>query len=74
MGELDEQIDKLLASKQVEKTKEGVKVHLASLGYDKLLGKGKVTHPLIIQADSCSNAAAKKIEEAGGKIAKTKQQ
>ncbi len=74
MEELDEQIDKLLASKQAEKTREGVKVHLTSLGYDKLLGKGKVTHPLIIQADSCSNSAAKKIEEAGGEIVKTKQQ
>lgn len=74
VGELDEQIGKLLASKQAKRTKDGVKVHLTSLGYDKLLGKGKVTHPLIIQADSCSTSATKKIEEAGGKIVKTKQQ
>ena len=74
VGKLDEQISTLLASKQAKKTKYGIKIHLGNLGYDKLLGNGKVTHPLIIQADSCSNSAAKKIEEAGGKIVKTKPQ
>ncbi len=73
VGELDEQIDKLLDGKQAEKTKEGIKIYLNRLGYDKLLGKGKVTHPFVIQVDSCSKSAAKKIEEAGGKILGTKQ-
>ena len=73
VGELDEQIDSLLDNKQAEKTKEGVRVYLNRLGYDKLLGKGKVTHPLIIQVDFCSKSAAEKIEEAGGKILGTKQ-
>ena len=73
VGKLDEQIESLLDSKQAEKTKEGVKVYLNRLGFEKLLGKGKVTHPLIIQVDSCSKSAAEKIEEAGGKILGTKQ-
>jgi len=73
VGKLDEQIESLLDSKQTEKTKEGIKVYLNRLGFDKLLGKGKVTHPLIIQVDSCSKSAAKKIEEAGGQILGTKQ-
>jgi len=72
VGKLDEQVDSLLDGKQAEKTKEGVKINLNRLGYDKLLGKGKVTHLLIVQVDSCSKSAAEKIEEAGSKILKTK--
>jgi large subunit ribosomal protein L15 len=67
---LDEQNDILLESKQAKRTKNGIKVSLNSLGYDKLLAKGKVTHPLIVQVDSWSKSAAKKIEDAGGKILK----
>ena len=73
VGELDEHIDSLLGSKQAEKTKEGIEVFLDRLGYDRLLGTGKVTHPLIVQVDSCSKSAAEKIEKAGGKILGAKQ-
>ncbi len=73
VGKLDEQIDSLLDNKQAEKTKNGIKIYLKRLGYDKLLGKGKVTHPLIIQVDSCSKSATEKIEEAGGKILRAQQ-
>lgn len=68
IGKLDEQIETLLNNRQAEKTKEGIKVYLNNLGYDKLLGKGKVTHTLIIEVDSCSKSASEKIEKAGGKI------
>ncbi len=68
VGELDEQIAVLLEKKQAGKTKQGIRVHLDRLGYNKLLGRGKVTHPLIIEVDAYSESAAKKIEEAGGKI------
>jgi len=73
VGKLDEQIDSLLNNKQAEKTKKGIKVYLNRFGYDKLLGKGQVTHPLIVQVKSCSKSAAEKIEKAGGKILGTKQ-
>ncbi len=68
VGELDEQIDSLLSNKQAEKTKEGINVYLNRLGYDKLLAKGQVTHPLIVQVDSHSKSAVEKIVEAVGKI------
>jgi large subunit ribosomal protein L15 len=70
VGELDEQIDGFLEKKQAEQTKQGIEVSLDRLGYNKLLGRGKVTHPLIIQVDAYSESAAKKIKEAGGKILK----
>ena len=73
VGKLDERIDSLLENKQAEKTKEGIKIDLKGLGYEKLLGKGQVTHPLIVQVESCSKSAAEKIEKAGGKILGTKQ-
>jgi large subunit ribosomal protein L15 len=73
IGELDEQINNLIDSRQAEKTKNGIKVNLHFLGYDKLLGKGKVTHPLIMQVDSWSKSAAEKIRESGGKLLKPEQ-
>jgi large subunit ribosomal protein L15 len=70
VGELDQQITEFITDKKAKKTKEGIKLDLDKLGYDKLLGRGQVTHQLIIQVDSHSESAAKKIEKAGGKILK----
>lgn len=73
VGKLDEQIISILDNKQAKKTKNGIRVYLNRLGYDKLLGKGQVTHPLIVRVESYSKSAAEKIEKAGGKILGTKQ-
>ncbi|MDH5780134.1 MAG: 50S ribosomal protein L15 [Candidatus Bathyarchaeota archaeon] len=73
VGELDQQISELITNKKAEKTKEGVTVDLDKLGFEKLLGRGQVTQPLIIQVDSHSESAAQKIETAGGKIVKPEQ-
>jgi len=70
VGELNERIESLLAKNQATKTKEGIAIDLTQLGYDKLLGKGKVTHPLIVRVESSSKSAAEKIEKAGGQIQK----
>jgi large subunit ribosomal protein L15 len=73
VGELDEQISSLLGNEQAKKVEIGVEIHLNNLGYDKLLGRGKVTQPLFVQIDSYSESAAEKIEKAGGKIIATNQ-
>jgi len=73
VGELDEQISNLMTDKKAKKTKEGVEIDLDQLGYDKLLGEGQVTHPLIVKVDSYSESAAEKIQNAGGKILESKQ-
>lgn len=70
VDELDMQIDKLLKEERAKKTKEGVVVDLYQLGYDKLLGRGKVTQPLVVRVKSWSQSAAEKINESGGKILK----
>lgn len=43
------------------------KIKLSELGYDKVLGTGKLTKPLEIEALFFSAGAKAKIEEAGGK-------
>ncbi|WP_423792847.1 uL15 family ribosomal protein [Methanocaldococcus indicus] len=48
--------------------KEGDKyiVDVTELGYEKVLGKGKVTIPMVVKAIEISEKAKIKIEEAGG--------
>ena len=70
VGELNQKVNELVTNKNAKKTKKGIKVDLDKLGYEKLLGRGQVTQPLIIQVDSHSKSAAEKIEKAGGKIVK----
>ncbi|MBS7649630.1 uL15 family ribosomal protein, partial [Candidatus Bathyarchaeota archaeon] len=59
-----------LALKMAAKTKRGEKIFidLEELGYTKLLGEGKITLPAKVKVQSCTEAALKKIREAGGEI------
>ena len=41
---------------------------------DKLLGMGKITRPMLVKVAAHSEAAGKKLEEAGGQILKEKSQ
>jgi len=42
-------------------------INIKELGYDKVLGKGKLTNPIKIESKSFSSIAKEKIEKAGGK-------
>ena len=53
-----------------QKEKGKSKINLTELGYDKLLGKGKISRPLTVEVASFSKIAAQKLEKAGGKIVK----
>ncbi len=44
------------------------KIDLSEMGYDKVLGSGKITKKLEIKANFFSKKAMEKIENAGGKI------
>lgn len=68
VGELDEQASTLVAQGVAEQGADGVAIDLGVLGIDKLLGAGQVTRPLIVTAASWSEAAARKIEQAGGRV------
>jgi large subunit ribosomal protein L15 len=70
LDELGMSVENLLKEKKAKKTKKGIVVDLNQLGYDKLLGRGKVTQPFIIRVQSWSQRAEEKINESGGKLAK----
>jgi large subunit ribosomal protein L15 len=55
---------------QVDKlsVKLGSEIDLNKLGYEKLLGSGKVTNKLIVKVKSFTESAKQKIEAAGGKL------
>ena len=68
VGELDELIEKLIKEGKVERSDDLIKVDLSKLGYNKLLGKGKVRHKLYVIVPKATKAAIEKIEAAGGKV------
>jgi len=53
-------------------SKRGDLHHLDNLGYDKLLGMGKITKSMVVKVAAHSEAAGKKLEEAGGQILQEK--
>ena len=70
VGKLDGLVDKLESEKKLEKKDKKIFLDLESLGFDKLLGTGEVTKPMVVKVASYSEAASQKLEEAGGEILK----
>ena len=70
VGKLDDLATKLELNKKLEKKGKKIFLDLENLGYDKLLGNGKVQKPMIVKISSFSKSASKKLEEAGGSIMK----
>ncbi|RLI12578.1 50S ribosomal protein L15 [Candidatus Bathyarchaeota archaeon] len=48
--------------------KEKEILDLEKMGYDKLLGTGKLSLPVIVKVSACSQRARERIEAAGGKV------
>jgi large subunit ribosomal protein L15 len=60
----------LLKEKLASKEDDKIKINVMKLGFEKVLGGGKIYQPLIIEAKLFSKSAIKKLEEAGGKAIK----
>jgi len=73
VGKLDDLADKLESEKKLEKKDKKIFLDLDSLGYDKLLGTGEIIKPMLVKVASYSEAASRKLEEAGGQILKEKE-
>ena len=58
------ELETLVAVKGQPKGK--IELNLAELGYDKILGSGKLKLPLVVKAYSFAAGARTKIESAGG--------
>jgi large subunit ribosomal protein L15 len=67
IGEIDEQLEILLAAEIAEKKENAIKVDIGKLGYTKVLGKGSVNHPIHLYALNITKKAKEKIIAAGGK-------
>ncbi|MFA4819739.1 MAG: uL15 family ribosomal protein [Candidatus Aenigmatarchaeota archaeon] len=59
--------DKTLNINDIEKM-DGNNFDLGKLGYDKLLGTGKINRSVVVKVKKFSKMAKEKIEKAGGKI------
>jgi len=70
VGQLEELVDRLAVEEQLKKKGGKVLLDLNKLGYDKLLGMGSVTKPILVKVAFHSESAAKKVQEAGGQILK----
>ncbi len=68
VGEINEQLDFLLAVEIAKKDGKIITVDMNKLGPIKVLGKGLVTHPIHLQTNSITPTAQEKIESAGGKV------
>jgi large subunit ribosomal protein L15 len=70
VGELQEKMEEWITVQKAVESKEGIIIDLSNLGYEKLLGSGRIDQPLIIKIKAFSKRAAEKIVAAGGRITK----
>jgi large subunit ribosomal protein L15 len=61
---------KYINLRELSKISEGKEIDVTKLGFDKVLGTGKLDKPLIVKAKSFSKKAEEKITAAGGKVVK----
>jgi large subunit ribosomal protein L15 len=67
---LNSKAELFLKEKIAEKEGDAIKINVTKLGFGKVLGSGKVTLPLIIEAKAFSKSAEEKLAKAGGKAVK----
>ncbi len=69
IGELEKELPKLESLGVVRRSEEGImEVDLTSAGYDKLLGRGQISTPLVVKVERATRIAIEKLERAGGKV------
>jgi len=66
LGMLNDTLPRLVAEKKAAETKGIYIIDLKDIGYDKLLGSGKVTNKIKVKAKSFSKNAVKKLTASGG--------
>lgn len=66
VGQLDQRAEKLFLNKAASREGDAIKINAASIGFDKILGSGRVSRKLIVEAKYFSEEAKKKLEDAGG--------
>jgi len=73
VSDIDRKVEQFLKDKTAVEEGGKIKIDVSKIGYDKVLGSGRIKHAMIVEAKYFSKSAIKKIEEAGGKaVAKPK--
>ncbi len=67
LSDIEKNLKRFIAEENLQENSP-ITINLTALGYDKLLGSGRITHPVEIIVGAYSETAAKKIESAGGRI------
>ena len=68
IGDLGLRLDTLTEQGMIKEAEGKIEIDLTKMGYSKLLGNGKVTHPFKILVAECSEKAKEKIGQAGGQV------
>jgi large subunit ribosomal protein L15 len=68
VDELELMLDELVSKNLVQVVDNKYVVDLPKLGFNKLLGRGKVTKPMVIKAIWVSRKAEEKVRAAGGSV------
>ncbi|WFO75817.1 uL15 family ribosomal protein [Desulfurococcaceae archaeon MEX13E-LK6-19] len=68
VGVLDEIAYELESKGIAEKENGKIVIDVTKLGFNKVLGRGRVTRPLKVITPAITESARKKIEEAGGEV------
>ncbi len=68
IGYLEQHLQKFISSKLVEKEKDTYSFELEKLGYNKLLGDGRLSAKFRIKTPYASKSAIDKVKEAGGEV------
>jgi len=68
VGELDEIARDMLRQGIVQKENNKIVIDVSVLGFNKVLGKGKITLPLKVITPAITEKAREKIEAAGGEV------
>jgi len=68
VGELESSLDELVSKGLVQVVDGKYVVDLTKLGFNKLLGRGRVTKPIVVRAVWVSRKAEEKIRAAGGSV------
>ena len=68
VGDIEKGLERFIDEKKIKLKNKRYPLNLRGMDYDKLLGSGEISHPMVITVDSYSKLALKKIESAGGEI------
>ncbi|UCF07538.1 MAG: uL15 family ribosomal protein, partial [Thermoplasmata archaeon] len=73
VGQLEDQLDNFLKNGTARKVGKKIEIDLTSAGFDKLLGSGKISSPLVIKVKQATDRAASKVAAQGGELVLTEE-